>query len=141
MILFFSDTSYKLLQKRPIKNWLYEVVKQEGKKIGEINIVFYHDEQLLAFNKQYLHHDTLTDIITFDYSEKSVINGDIFISVDRVIENAKIFHCVFEEELRRVMVHGMLHLCGYKDKKNADKIEMKKKEEVALILFNTKYNY
>jgi rRNA maturation RNase YbeY len=140
MILFFSETKFQLFQKRLLKNWLGRVVKQENMKIGDINIVFYNDEQLLELNKQYLHHDTLTDIITFDYSEGDTLNGDIFISVDRVKENAQKYNCAFEEELRRVMAHGCLHLCGYKDKTNADTILMKQKEEEALILFNNQYN-
>ncbi|MCL1968436.1 MAG: rRNA maturation RNase YbeY [Bacteroidetes bacterium] len=140
MILFFSETKFQLLQKRLLKNWLGRVVKQENMKVGNINIVFYNDEQLLELNKQYLHHDTLTDIITFDYSEENTLNGDIFISVERVKENAQKYNCIFEEELRRVMAHGCLHLCGYKDKTNADTILMKQKEEEALILFNDQYN-
>jgi len=140
MILFFSETNFQLAQKRPIKNWLNCIVKQENKKIGEINIVFYNDEQLLELNKQYLNHDTFTDIITFDYSEKKVLHGDICISIERVKENAIKYNCTFEEELRRVMVHGILHLCGYKDKKTDEVKLMKAKEEESLMLFNTKYN-
>ena len=139
MILFFSETNFLLAQKCPIKNWLVYIVKQENKKIGDINIVFYNDKQLLELNKQYLNHDTLTDIITFDYSEKTVLHGDICISIERVKENALKYNCTFEEELRRVIAHGILHLCGYKDKKIDDIKLMKAKEEEALILFNTKY--
>jgi rRNA maturation RNase YbeY len=136
MILFFSETKFQLSQKRPIKNWLSRVVKQENMQVGNINIVFYNDEQLLELNKKYLKHDTLTDIITFDYSEEKRLHGDICISIERVKENAKKYNCAFEEELRRVMAHGILHLCGYKDKKSADIILMKQKEEEALMLFN-----
>jgi rRNA maturation RNase YbeY len=141
MILFCSETKFTLSKKRPIKNWLLEVAKKENKKIGELNIVFYNDQQLLEFNKQYLNHDTLTDVITFDYSEKNLIQGDICLSVERIKENAAKYGCTFEEELCRVMVHGILHLCGYKDKKKEDKQVMKQKEDGALILFNTHYNY
>jgi len=140
MILFFSETTFQLVQKRPIKNWLVYIIKQEKKKIGNINIVFYNDKQLLELNKQYLNHDTFTDIITFDYSEKTILHGDICISIERVKENALKYNCTFEEELRRVMAHGILHLCGYKDKKNNDIQLMKAKEEEGLVLFNTKYN-
>jgi len=140
MILIFSETKFKLSQKRPIKNWLKTVIKEESKKTGEISIVFYNDEQLLTLNKAYLNHDTFTDIITFDYSEGKILHGDIYISIERVKENANRFNCTFEEELRRVMAHGILHLCGYKDKKNADKQIMKQKEENALTLFNTEYS-
>jgi len=140
MILFFSETKFQLAQKRQIKKWLTTIVQQENRKIGDINIVFYNDKQLLELNKQYLNHDTLTDIITFDYSEKRVLHGDICISIERVEENALKYNCVFDEELRRVIVHGILHLCGYKDKKNEEIKVMKGKEEEALKLFNRKYN-
>jgi len=140
MILFFSETNFLLAKKRPIKNWLVYIVKQEKKKIGDINIVFYNDKQLLELNKQYLNHDTFTDIITFDYSEKLILHGDICISIERVKENSQQYNCTFEEELRRVMAHGILHLCGYKDKTIDDIKLMKIKEEWALTLFNTQYN-
>ena len=140
MILFFSETKFKLLHKQSIKNWLTEIANQENKRIGDINIVFYNDEQLLALNKQYLNHSTLTDIISFDYSEKKVLHGDICISIERVGENARKFNCSFEDELRRVMVHGILHLCGYKDKTMNETTLMKRKEEEALFLFDTQYN-
>ena len=140
MILFFSEIKFKLHQKRIIKNWLTEVAIQEKKKIGDLNIIFYNDKQLLEINKQYLNHETLTDIITFDYSERELLIGDIFISVERVKENAEKFNVSFEEELRRVMAHGILHLCGYKDKNNNEKKLMKQKEEEALLLYQTSYN-
>ena len=140
MILFFFETTLQLLHKRPLKKWLNEVAKHENKKMGEVNIIFVNDKQLLNLNKQYLKHKTLTDIITFDYSEKKTINGDVFISIERVKENAGKYHYAFEEELNRVMAHGILHLCGYKDKKSTEKILMKQKEEEALFLFNNYFN-
>ena len=141
MILFFSEIKFKLHPKKTIKKWLTEVAKLEKKKIGDLNIIFYNDKQLLEINKQYLNHDTLTDIITFDYSENALISGDIFISVERVKENAENFNVSFEEELMRVMAHGILHLCGYKDNNNNEKLLMKQKEEEALLLYQTSYNY
>jgi len=141
MILFFSKTNFQIVQKRPVKKWLGRVVKQENKNIGNINIVFCKDEQLLELNKQYLNHDTLTDIITFDYSEEKILHGDICISIERVKVNAEKYNCTFEEELRRVMAHGIFHLCGYKDKKTDEKLLMKQKEDEALIFFNTVSNY
>jgi len=141
MILFFSETHFLLSKKRLVKNWLYNIIKLEKKKAGDINFVFYNDEQLLALNKLYLNHDTLTDIITFNYSEKKVLNADICISVERVLENSKKYNCNFEEELRRVMAHGILHLCDYNDKKLEEKQLMKQKEEEALLLFKTHCNY
>jgi rRNA maturation RNase YbeY len=141
MILFCSETKFALLKKRSIKNWLLDVAKKENKKIGELNIVFYNDQQLLEFNKQYLKHDTFTDVITFDYSENGLIHGDVCLSVERIKENAVKYGCTFEEELRRVMVHGVFHLCGFKDKKKEDNFIMKQKEEEALVLFNAIYKY
>jgi rRNA maturation RNase YbeY len=139
MLLFFSETKYTLLLQKPIKKWLAEIAEHEGRKIGNINIVFYNDEQLILFNKKYLNHNTFTDIITFDYSDKKVLHGDICISVERVRENAEKYDTAFDEELRRVMVHGILHLCGYKDKNFEEKLEMKQKEEEALNLYSTKF--
>jgi len=141
MILFFSKTTFIISKKRILKNWLHDLVYLEKKKTGDINIIFCNDDQLSLINKQYLSHDTLTDIITFDYSEKNILSGDIFISTERVKENAVKYKYCFDEELRRVMAHGFFHLCGYKDRKTSDKLLMKQKEEEALILFNTKYNY
>jgi len=140
MILFFSETNFKFSHKKPVKDWLGKIIANENKKQGDINIVFYDDEKLSEFNKSYLNHDTLTDTITFDYSENGLLGGDICISVERVEENAQKYNCSFDEELRRVMAHGVLHLCGYGDKSKADKLLMKQKEEEALFLFNTHYN-
>ncbi|MDR0207389.1 MAG: rRNA maturation RNase YbeY [Bacteroidales bacterium] len=139
MILFFSETNFRFSGKKPIKEWLGSIITKENKKVGDINIVFYDDEKLSEFNKSYLNHDTLTDIITFDYSENGLLGGDICISVERVKDNAQKFNCSFEEELRRVMVHGILHLCGYRDRSRTDKLLMKQKEEEALFLFNIQY--
>jgi rRNA maturation RNase YbeY len=119
---------------------LAEIANQENKKIGNINIVFHNDEQLLILNKQYLNHNTYTDIITFDYSEKNMLHGDICISIERLAENAEKFNSTFDEELRRVMVHGILHLCGFNDKKIEEKQTMKIKEDESLTLFNIHFN-
>jgi len=141
MFLFFYNTNFTLPNKRPVKKWLTEVVKQTHKKVGQINIVFCNDEQLLVLNKQFLNHNALTDILTFDSSDKKFLHADIYISIDRVIENARKYKNNFEEELRRVMVHGILHLCGYKDKKIVDRQLMKQKEDEALTIFNSLFNY
>jgi rRNA maturation RNase YbeY len=140
MILFFSEIKFKLSQKKLIKNWLQKIALLENKKVKDVNFIFYNDEQLSILNKKYLNHDTLTDIITFDYSEKSRLNGDVCISIERIKENAQKFNNTFEEELRRVMAHGILHLCGYKDKTNVNKQLMKQKENEVLMLFNMQYN-
>ena len=112
MVLFHSETSFQLSHKMAYKRWLAELAKSHGKKLGDVNYIFCDDDYLLQLNLQYLQHDTLTDIITFDYVEGTRLNGDIYISVERVRENAGIFGVTFEEELLRVIAHGLLHLCG-----------------------------
>jgi probable rRNA maturation factor len=130
MIQFCSeDITFSLKEKLKHKAWLNEVAKQEGKKILELSYVFCSDDYLLQINQEYLNHDTLTDIVTFDNSEDpKKIEGDIFISIDRVIENGEKLG-TSETELERVMVHGLLHLLGYKDKKKEDKAVMTEKED------------
>ena len=130
MIQFCSeDITFSLKEKLKHKAWLNEVAKQEGKKILELSYVFCSDNYLLQINQEYLNHDTLTDIVTFDNSENpKKIEGDIFISIDRVKENGEKLG-TSETELERVMVHGLLHLLGYKDKKKEDKAVMTEKED------------
>jgi rRNA maturation RNase YbeY len=130
MIQFCSeDITFSLKEKLKHKAWLNEVAKQEGKKILELSYVFCSDDYLLEINKEYLNHDTLTDIVTFDNSEDpKKIEGDIFISIDRVKENGEKLG-TSATELERVMVHGLLHLLGYKDKKKEDKALMTEKED------------
>lgn len=129
MIAFLTeDITFKLKEKLKHKAWLKDVAKVEGFKIGELNYIFCSDAYLLDINQKYLGHDTLTDIVTFDNSEDpSILEGDIFISVERVRENALTFDTE-SSELKRVMVHGLLHLIGYKDKGKAQKELMSKKE-------------
>ena len=114
------------------KGWLKKVISNEGKKIGEIVFVFCSDDFLLEKNIQFLNHETLTDVITFDYCDGDVISGDILISVDRVEENSKIFNVKFFNELDRVMLHGLLHLLGYGDKNKRDSKIMRAKENFYL---------
>lgn len=134
MIYFHSETSFQLKNKNSYKKWLKEIAKNEGRRVGELNYIFCDNAYLLDINVQYLQHDTYTDIITFDYSEDNMIAGDIFISVEMVSENAKEFAVSFEEELLRVLSHGVYHLCGYKDKTKIEAQEMRKKEEEAIRL-------
>lgn len=116
-----------------VKNWLKEVATQEGLKIDELSYIFCSDDYLLNINQQYLDHDTYTDIITFDLTdEKGVVNGEVYISVDRVADNAKKFKNTLEDELHRVIVHGLLHLIGYDDKNPAEKAGMREKEDACL---------
>ena len=134
---FTQDIKFTLKNKSKIRLWLTAVAKKEGAAIEELNYIFCSDNYLLELNKKHLNHNTLTDIITFDTAvtssvvEKQII-GDIFISIERVKENASTFNVSFEKELHRVMVHGLLHLLGYKDKKPADKTEMTGKEDYYL---------
>lgn len=114
--------------------WYSNVCQVEGMQLGDISVVFCSDEHLLGMNKEYLQHDYYTDIITFDYTEEDCVSGDLFISVDRVEDNANEFDALFQDELHRVCVHGLLHLCGYKDKSEADEELMRSKENEMLML-------
>jgi probable rRNA maturation factor len=127
---FTEDISFTLKHKTIIKNWLKDTIVAEGYRLEELNFIFCSDAYLLEMNKQYLNHDTYTDVITFDNSEvlKTIV-GDIFISVDRITENADLFSREFIDEMCRVMVHGTLHLLGYKDKTKAAKLLMTEKED------------
>ncbi len=130
-----KDIALRLPGRMRIKAWIRRVLKQEGKKEGEINFVFTSDEHLHEVNLQYLSHDTYTDIITFDQTEGLKVSGDIMISVDRVKDNAGKFKSGFEDELRRVIIHGVFHLCGYKDKTAAEEKTMRIKENEALRIY------
>ena len=140
MVLFHSETRFQLRQKMMYKKWLTALATTHGKKLGDINYIFCDDNYLLQLNLQYLQHDTLTDIITFDYVEGDLLNGDIYISVERVRENADIFGVTFDEELLRVLAHGLLHLCGFKDKSKKDAAEMRRQEAAAMTLFHNLLN-
>lgn len=130
---FEEDITSNLKKKKDTKNWIKETIQSEGKNLGILNYVFCSDEYLYKMNVDFLQHDTLTDIITFDQSEnENKIEGDIFISVERVQENAKKFNTTYIDELNRVMIHGALHLIGYKDKKKADQELMRSKEDYYL---------
>ncbi|AWH84413.1 rRNA maturation RNase YbeY [Flavobacterium album] len=136
MISFNYETDFELADEPKYEAWLSEVIKSEDKTEGEINYIFCDDEYLLQKNIEFLNHDTLTDIISFDYTMGNLISGDIFISVERVKENAADFGVVFDEELRRVMAHGILHYCGYKDKTEEDEKVMREKENEKMALFH-----
>jgi rRNA maturation RNase YbeY len=130
---FTEDLTYTLKSKRIIKNWITETIKAEGYQLDELNFILCSDAYLLRINQDYLQHDDYTDVITFDNSEElKMIVGDIFISVDRIKENASSFKSTVINELCRVMIHGTLHLLGYKDKKKADKSMMTSKEDFYL---------
>lgn len=133
-----ENIKFTLKNKTLLKQWIKEVVVKKKRKAGEITFVFCNDDYLLNINKQYLNHDTFTDIITFDYSTddtKQAISGDIFISIERVKENALKYSKTFENELHRVIIHGVLHLLGYTDKTKMAKEEMTNQENLCLKIF------
>jgi len=136
---FNEDIGFPKVKKRITSSWIKQVISIEEKRVGDISFIFCSDEYLLDVNRKYLNHDYYTDIITFDDVEGNVINGDIFISVDRVKENSNEFRTSFENEIHRIIIHGVLHLLGYKDKAPKDKRLMTEKEDLYLKLFNDSY--
>lgn len=128
------DTKFPQIKRRQINQWIKAVVTQYQKKIGDISYIFCSDDEILRINKLYLDHDYYTDIITFDYSEGKIISGDIFISLDTVRSNSEKFKTDYSEELNRVIIHGILHLCGLKDKTSKEEEMMRKNENTALEL-------
>jgi len=137
-IYFFSENiPFQLKGKQKIKKWISDVVLQQKHVVGNITFVFCSDDYLLKINQHYLNHDTFTDIISFDYSElidasKKLISGEIYISIPRVKENAKLNKQTFTQELHRVIIHGILHFCGFKDKRQEEKMLMRKMEDESL---------
>lgn len=136
MISFNYESDFILEQEDAYASWVESIIESENKNLGEISYIFCDDEYLHNINVQYLNHDTLTDIISFDYTEGDIISGDIFISIERVEDNATDFNVSFDEELKRVIAHGVLHYCGYKDKSDAEAAIMRAKEEEKIKLFH-----
>ena len=135
LISFFSeDIDFQLDTQNNTVLWVQETISKEAKKTGDITYVFCSDTYLHTINLEHLNHDTFTDIITFNYCDGDLISGDIFISIDRIKENAITFQTTFKEELNRVMIHGILHLVGYNDKSESDKELMRSKEDFYLSL-------
>ena len=137
MIEFFSETEFEFSDEDSVKDWVTKTIVSEGFKEGDLTFIFCDDEYLYKINLEFLNHDTLTDIITFDYTLGKEIHGEIYISIDRGKENASEFQVSFEEELHRVIIHGVLHLCGYKDKSEADESQMRSKENFYLQAFQS----
>jgi len=132
MINFYSETDFKLQNDKEVSKWISKIIKAEGFEAGEISYIFCDDNYLHKINVEFLSHDTLTDIISFDNSIGKQIHGDIYISTERVRDNAEKFKTFFTDELHRVIIHGILHYCGYKDKLEEDATKMRNKEEQAL---------
>ncbi len=133
MIKFYSETDFNLQQEADISKWILKIITSEGFEEGEVSFIFCDDEYLHKLNVEFLNHDTLTDIISFDNSLGKQINGDIYVSVERITENANTFETSFVNELHRVIIHGILHFCGFKDKSETDAKIMRSKEDEALL--------
>jgi rRNA maturation RNase YbeY len=131
-----TATSFELTEPEKIIRWIETVIEKESCQLAQLNYIFCSDEYLHRINLEYLKHDTFTDIITFPYADPPIVQGDIFISIDRIRDNAEGLKVTFQEELRRVMIHGVLHLCGYADKHPEEKTRMTHKEDEALALFH-----
>ncbi|MCT4235511.1 rRNA maturation RNase YbeY [Elizabethkingia anophelis] len=129
MINYFYENVAPISDEEKRAEWLEKLILEEGKKPGDINYILCDDEYLLEINRQYLDHDYYTDIITFDYCKGKIISGDIFLSLQRVLDNASMLETKQEEELNRVLAHGILHLCGYKDKTEEEQKTMRSKED------------
>ena len=132
MIQFNFEIDFALKDPNKTIDWISQTIVSEGRQEGDINYIFCDDDYLHKINVEFLNHDTLTDIISFDYSVGKIIHGDVFISVERVRENAQLFKINLEEELYRVVIHGILHYCGYKDNTQKDKEIMRKREDLHL---------
>ena len=137
MILFYEKTKFKLKNKLILKKWIKNTCREERKDIGDVSVILYDSEDFLKINLRYLNHNSMTDVITFDYTIKNKINGDIFINIDYVTANSKKYETKFENELYRVIIHGVLHLLNYNDKTKKEKDEMRKKEDFYLLLLKT----
>ena len=136
MVIFNYETDFQLENESKFEEWIDAIVESEDKEPGEINYIFCDDDYLHNINMKYLDHDTLTDIISFDYSIGDLVSGDIFISIERVKDNAQDYEVSFNEELLRVLAHGVLHYCGYKDKTENEALLMRTKEQEKIDMFH-----
>ena len=139
MISFNYESDFELENEAQYEDWISRIIESEGFDEGEINYIFCDDDYLHKINVEYLDHDTLTDIISFDYTVGNLIQGDIFVSIERVRDNANDFNVSFDEELKRVLSHGVLHYCGYKDKSPEDEAMMRSKEEEKMQMFHVEH--
>ncbi|MCW3807002.1 rRNA maturation RNase YbeY [Plebeiibacterium marinum] len=134
---YYEEVSENQINEDVIKSWVKNVISNHGSFLGSITYIFCNDEYILKINKEYLNHDYYTDIITFDYCEGKEISGDLFISLDTILSNSKLFNSSYHEELHRVIIHGILHLIGYKDKNDDEAVVMRQQENNALNLLKT----
>ncbi len=138
MSIFFhkEGINFKIREKQKIRQWIKKVIENEGKELGELNIILTRDKELLELNKTFLSRKYLTDVITFEYSHEKKISGDIYLSIERVRENALKFNERVNKEILRVIIHGILHLMGYSDKKDDEQKKMRQKEDECLYMFD-----
>lgn len=136
MAIYFESegTDVPSIDEKKISVWIEEVIKNHKRELGDITYIFCNDDYILEINNEYLSHDYYTDIITFNYNEDNIVSGDIFISVDTVMSNSQKYNTLFSEELHRVIIHGILHLCGLEDHSDEEEKNMRSEEEKALIL-------
>lgn len=139
MVAFHFESDFTLEDTAPFSDWVASMIRSENYHLGELNYIFCTDAYLLALNRKHLNHDTYTDVITFDYVEDKTVSGDIFISTDRVKENAQTYEVAFQNELLRVMSHGLLHLMGYGDKSETQRNQMRKKEDEKIKMFHVEH--
>ncbi|MFD1094513.1 rRNA maturation RNase YbeY [Salegentibacter chungangensis] len=139
MINFYYENDFRLEAEKQFSDWIKKVIISEGKNLEEVSYIFCDDEYLHQINLKYLDHDTYTDIISFDDCVGDTLQGDIFISTERVLENSKQYEVSFEEELKRVMIHGVLHFCGYKDKSESEAALMRQKENEKIEMFHVEH--
>jgi probable rRNA maturation factor len=139
MINFNYELEFQLENEEQLSLWISNVITSENKREGDINYILCDDEYLLEINKQYLNHDYYTDIISFDYSIGNELHGDIFVSIERVRENAMVYEVTFDEELKRVLAHGVLHYCGYSDKTEEEGLIMRSKEDEKIKMFHVEH--
>lgn len=137
MINFYSENDFEINNQEQLIKWIVAVVESEGFNLGDVNFIFCNDDYLHKINVEFLNHDTLTDVISFDYSVGKVLQGDIYISTERVADNAKDYRVSFDNEIKRVMIHGILHYCGYQDKTTVQTDLMRSKENHYLELLST----
>lgn len=135
----YNEIAKLTFPKLPVKNWIKYLIQLNGLKLGSVSYIFCDDSYILQVNKEYLNHDYFTDIITFNYNEDKIVSGDLFISVDTVITNAETYKVTFEQELYRVMIHGVLHLIGFDDVTEELQLEMTQKEDEALNILYTQF--
>ena len=136
MIAFNKEIEFEFRNELLLEKWICNLIELEGFRLGEINFIFVSDDYLLEINSKHLKHNTLTDVISFDYSMGKLISGDVYISIERILENSATYNTTFENELHRVMAHGVLHYCGYKDKMAGDRLVMREKEDFYLDFIN-----